>query len=95
MLAVLGCMLHDHHALLLLQMVGPLLAEEPKQLPTDLSNFLDQALSSEHPAVYVSLGTFVTPKEEELLSMVQGLSALPNPVLWKLDPQLLPGALQA
>ncbi len=74
------------------QMVGAILAEDAKPLPADLSTFLVQGLSSGHAAVYVSMGTLAMPSEEELQSMVQGLSALPNPVLWKLDSQLLPGA---
>lgn len=37
------------------------------------------------------MGTLAMPTEEELVSMVRGLSALPNPVLWKLDSQMLPG----
>ena len=72
-------------------MVGPILAEDAKPLPPDISTFPDEALTSGHPAVYVSMGTLAMPSEEELLSMVRGLSALPNPVLWKLDSQMLPG----
>ena len=72
-------------------MVGPILAEDAKPLPADINAFLDEALTSGHPAVYVSMGTLAMPSEEELLSMVRGLSALPNPVLWKLDSQMLPG----
>ena len=73
------------------QMVGAILAQEPKPLHGDLREFLDQALSSPHPAVYVSMGTLAVLHQDELASMVQGLSALPNPVLWKLDVLLLPG----
>ncbi|DBB07554.1 TPA: hypothetical protein ACH3X3_009010 [Trebouxia sp. C0006] len=72
-------------------MVGPILAEDAKPLPADINAVLDEALTSGHPAVYVSMGTLAMPSEEELLSMVRGLSALPNPVLWKLDSQMLPG----
>ena len=72
-------------------MVGPILAEDARPLPSDINTFLDEASSSGHPAVYVSMGTLAMPTEEELVSMVRGLSALPNPVLWKLDSQMLPG----
>ncbi len=74
-------------------MVGPILAEDAKPLPPDISTFLDEALTSGHPAVYMSMGTLAMPSEEELVSIVRGLSALPNPVLWKLDSQMLPGKL--
>ena len=72
-------------------MVGPLLAENAKPLPTDLAQFLDQGLPNGHPAVYVSMGTFARLTEDELSAMGSALSSLPNPVLWKLDPLDLPG----
>ncbi len=72
-------------------MVGPILAEDAKPLPPNMNTFLDEALTSGHPAVYVSMGALAMPSEEELVSMVRGLSALPNPVLWKLDSRMLPG----
>lgn len=77
-----------------MQMVGPILVENAKPLPSALANFLDEALSSGHPAIYVSMGTLAMLSETELLSMAQGLSALSNSVLWKLDSQVLPGVSQ-
>jgi len=76
-----------------LQLVGPILLEEAKPLPADLSTFLDQGVSSGLGAVYVSMGTLARLSEDEVLSMAAALSALSNPVLWKLDRALLPGEL--
>ena len=80
-----------YNLLLLLQMVGPVLVEDAKPLSKDLRHFLDQGLSDGHHAVYVSMGTLARLPEEELQSMAAALSALLNPVLWKLDPAHLPG----
>ena len=74
-------------------MVGPILAEDAKPLAQPLSDFLSQGQSSGHAAVYVSMGTLAMPTEAELRSMAEGLSALPNPVLWKLDEDFLPGGV--
>ena len=75
-------------------MVGPLLAEDAKPLPTNLAHFLDQGLSSGHPSVYVFMGAAARLTEDELTAMGSALSLLPNPVLWRLDPLDLPGAFQ-
>lgn len=74
-------------------MVGPILLDEAKPLPADLQAFLDQGLTGQHGAVYVSMGTLARLSEEEVQSMAAALCALPNPVLWKLDRALLPGDL--
>ncbi|DBA74190.1 TPA: UDP-glycosyltransferase-like protein [Trebouxia sp. C0004] len=72
-------------------MVGPILLEDAKPLPADLKTFLDKAVSSGLGAVYVSMGTLAVLSEDEVWSMAAALSALKNPVLWKLDRALLPG----
>lgn len=74
-----------------LQMVGPILAEPAKPLPQDLDAFLQQGIAQGLGAVYVSMGSAARLSEEALLSMAQGLSALPSPVLWKLSQRDLPG----
>lgn len=43
--------------------------------------------------MFVSMGTLARMNRDELHSMAQALSALPNPVLWKLNPLHLPGVL--
>ena len=77
-----------------MQMVGPILLDEAKALPADLQAFLDQGPSGPHAAVYASMGTLARLSDEEVQSMAAALSALPNPVLWKLDSGLLPGRVQ-
>ncbi len=76
-----------------MQMVGPILQEEAEPLPADLNTFLDKAMSSGLGAVYVSMGTLAVLSGDEVRSMAAALSALKNPVLWKLDRALLPGLL--
>ena len=44
-------------------------------------------------AVFVSMGTLARMNSDELHSLAQALTALPNPVLWKLDPAHLPGKI--
>lgn len=75
------------------QMVGPLLTSDAKPLPAELNNFLDKGFEDDMGAVYVSFGTFARLTKPELHSVSQALTALPNPVLWKLDPKHLPGKL--
>ena len=72
-------------------MVGPVLANPAMPLSEELSSFLESGMSTGHKAVYVSMGTLTAMFEPELHSMAQGLSALPNPVLWKLPSTDLPG----
>lgn len=67
--------------------------QDAKPLPADLSTFLSQGLAQGHSAVYVSMGTLARYTSDELHSMARALSALPNPVLWKLEPSQLPGML--
>ncbi len=74
----------------LIQVVGPILAEEAKPLPADLDKFLSPGIDG-HGAIYVSMGTLARLNAAELRSMAEALSALPNPVLWKLDKAHLPG----
>ena len=73
-------------------MVGSLSAQEPAPLGHSLAAFLDQGLPQGHAAVYVSMGTLARLAEGTLTSMAAALSALPNPVLWSLQPTALPGA---
>ena len=74
-----------------MQVVGPVLARPAKTLDTELSAFLDSGMRQGLKAVYVSMGTLGALFTTELLSMAKGLSALPNPVLWKLPDADLPG----
>ncbi len=78
----------------LLQLVGPVLAQDSKPVTRELDSFLSQGLSEGHGAVFVSMGTLARMNSDELHSMAQALSALPNPVLWKLNPLHLPGVLR-
>ena len=75
-----------------MQMVGPILLDEAMPLPPDLQAFLDLGVSGPHPAVYANMGNLATLSGEEVQSMAAALSALPNPVLWRLDKNVLPGA---
>lgn len=77
-----------------MQVVGPILAEEAQPLPADLDKFLSQGIDGPG-AVYISMGTLARLNEAELLRMAEALSALPNPVLWKLDKAHLPGVIHA
>lgn len=77
----------------LMQLVGPVLAQDSKPVTLELDTFLSQGLSQGHGAVFVSMGTLARMNRDELHSMAQALSALPNPVLWKLNPLHLPGVL--
>jgi len=74
-----------------LQIVGPILAEPAQPLPSDLSSFLDEGTAQGLAAVYVCMGSAGRLTQTQLHSMAQGLSALPNPVLWKLSKIDLPG----
>ncbi len=74
----------------MVQVVGPILAQDAKALPADLDKFLNQGISGPG-AVYISMGTLARLNGEELQAMAEALSALPNPVLWKLDNAHLPG----
>ncbi len=74
-----------------LQLVGPISADPAKALPADLSAFVEGGQAAGQGAVYVSMGTASRLTEAELHSLAGSLSALPNPVLWKLAPQDLPG----
>ncbi len=75
---------------LLLQFVGPILVQDAKALSQDLQQFLDHGLSRGHHAVYASMGPLARLPEAELRRMAAAFSALPNPVLWKLDPKDMP-----
>ncbi len=75
---------------LLLQFVGPILVQDAKPLSEDLQQFLDQGVSKGQYAVYASMGTLARLPEAELRSMAAAFSALPNPVLWKLDAKDMP-----
>jgi len=79
----------------LVQFVGPVLAEDAKPVTADLAAFLNQGLPDGHAAIFVSMGTLARLSLEELTSMASALSRLPNPVLWKLDPGHLPGTTRA
>ena len=68
-----------------------MLADDAKPLPLELSAFLQSGMSQGHGAILVSMGTLVRMTDEEVRSMAAGLSALPNPVLWKLDSSYLEG----
>ena len=74
-----------------LQLVGPISADPAKALPADLSAFVERGQAARQGAVYVSMGTASRLNEAELHSLAGSLSALPNPVLWKLAPHDLPG----
>ena len=74
-----------------MQFVGPILARDPEPLPQELSSILEQGLAAGNAAVYVSMGTLGVLSEAEMRSMAKGLSALPNPVLWKMNSLDLPG----
>lgn len=76
-------------------MVGPVLAKPAEPLAPDLAGFLDSGMGSGHKAVYVSMGTLTAMFEPELHSMALGLSALPNPIVWKLPSTDLPGTPQS
>lgn len=72
-------------------MVGPVLAQDARPLTPDLGAFLESGLAQGLGAVLVSMGTLARLTDEEVHSMAAGLSALPNPVLWKLDASYLQG----
>lgn len=80
---------------MVVQLVGPVLAEDAKPLASELNMFLESGLSQGLGAVFVSMGTLARMTDEEVHSMAAGLSALPNPVLWKLDSSYLQGWLPA
>ena len=70
-------------------MVGSVLAADSKPLTADLSRFVESGMHEGHGAVFVSMGTLASITHEEVQAMATGLSALPNPVLWKLDSSYL------
>ena len=72
-------------------MVGPILAEAAKHLPTDLTASVQQGISEGHGAMYVSIGTAARLTKQELHSLRTSLATLPNPVLWKVAAVDLPG----
>ena len=72
-------------------MVGPISADPAKALPEDLSAFVEGGQAAGRGAVYVSMATASRLTEAELHSLAGSLSALPNPVLWKLAAHDLPG----
>ncbi|KAK9817353.1 hypothetical protein WJX74_010772 [Apatococcus lobatus] len=74
-------------------MVGPVLVSPAEPLPDELDSFLSSGLNNGHKAVYVSMGTLGALCQSELHDMARELSALPNPVLWKLPAADLPGNL--
>ncbi len=74
-------------------MVGPLLVDSAKPLPADLEAFVEQGMAEGHGALYVSMGTAARLTEEEMHSLASSLSALPNPVLWKVSAIQLPSEL--
>ena len=49
---------HVQMSPMVVQMVGPMMAEDAKPLPAELAAFLDQDIPHGHPAVYVSMGTY-------------------------------------
>ena len=63
----------------------------PQPVPAELGSFLSSGMQHGHKAVFVSMGTLGALYESELHSMARALSALPNPVLWKLPADDLPG----
>ena len=73
-----------------LQLVGPMNADPTQPLPADLHTFVEQGMRAGHGALYVSMGTIVQLTEAELRSVAASLSALPNPVIWKLASHDLP-----
>lgn len=65
--------------------VGGIHITPPKQLPTDIQQFLDEA---EHGAIYFSLGSQVESKDmpaEKLRIFLQVFSQLKQRVLWKFE----------
>ncbi len=74
-------------------MVGAILADEAKPLPVDLRAFLEQGLAEGHGGVYVSMGTAARLTQQEMQSLSEALSTLPNPVLWKVSAVQLPSML--
>ncbi len=74
-------------------MVGAILADDAKPLPVDLRAFLEQGLAEGHGGVYVSMGTAARLTQQEMQSLSEALSALPNPVLWKVAAVQLPSML--
>ena len=79
----------------LVQLVGPILAEDAKPLPQELASFLEQGSLTGHGAIYVAMGTCARQTIHELTTIASVLSQLPNLVLWKLDPGHMPGVLSA
>lgn len=74
-------------------MVGAILADDAKPLPVELRAFLEQGLAEGHGGMYVSMGTAARLTQQEMQSLSEALSALPNPVLWKVSAVQLPSKL--
>ena len=73
-----------------LQVVGPTSVDVAKPLPTDLEAFLERGRAAQHGAIYISMGSVARLTEQELQSLADCVSALPNPVIWKLSALDLP-----
>ncbi|KAL0028169.1 hypothetical protein WJX77_011786 [Trebouxia sp. C0004] len=71
-------------------MVGAIMADDANPLPVDLRIFLEQGLAEGHGDVYVSMGTAARLTQQEMQSLSEALSALPNPILWKVSAVQLP-----
>ncbi|KAL0039373.1 hypothetical protein WJX79_005388 [Trebouxia sp. C0005] len=71
-------------------MVGAVMADDAKPLPADLTAFLEQNLAEGHGGMYVSMGTAARLTQQEMQGLSEALSALPNPVLWKVSAVQLP-----
>lgn len=74
-------------------MVGAVMADDAKPLPADLTAFLEQNLAEGHGGMYVSMGTAARLTQQEMQGLSEALSALPNPVLWKVSAVQLPSML--
>ncbi|XP_047118122.1 UDP-glycosyltransferase UGT5-like [Schistocerca piceifrons] len=70
--------------------VGGLHVEEPRALPQDLRSYIDK---SRHGVIYFSLGSMVKTSSlpaEKLRSIIDAFAAVPQNVLWRVDPSSLP-----
>jgi UDP:flavonoid glycosyltransferase YjiC (YdhE family) len=75
-------------------LVGPILPRRPATLDANLRAWLDGSASA--GVVYVSFGTLVVLKEEQIQALLHGLSRVGTRVLWSLpaaQQRLLPGRL--
>ena len=71
--------------MLWLQVVGPTSVDVAKPLPADLEAFLERGMAAQHGAIYISMGSAAKLTKQELQSLADCVSAMPNPVLWKLS----------